>query len=153
MSSFFFFSFSADFQAAADYELTIDLKPTGTYNGWTNVFHFTATGDNCWCVLRSAVRIAQTVVHRAAGLPVLVLVDHDASLLVRLHSPTATMATVSQRCSFMPTRLAVSTGSWGPPMMWTWTRTKLPVTETWATQSSTSRRETRFRRTNGPRAE
>ena len=35
------------FQAAADYEITIDIKPWGTFDGWSNIFHFTVTGDNC----------------------------------------------------------------------------------------------------------
>ena len=36
--------FLSDFQLC---QLTVDINPYDTVGEWSNVFHFTATGDNC----------------------------------------------------------------------------------------------------------
>jgi hypothetical protein len=38
---------SQDFTTAAEYELSLDIFPTGTKAGWSNILHISSTGENC----------------------------------------------------------------------------------------------------------
>jgi hypothetical protein len=128
--------FPADFQAAADYELTIDMKPTGTYNGWTNVFHFTVTGDNCWSVCTPSCTLHCDIQCNSVEPPTRTMFY----FVRRLRA--VTMVTASRPSSSTPTPPAGSTGSWAPLTMSTWILTKQRRTATLATRGSTWMRAT-----------